>query len=322
MDLWRKLQKESFHNLADLADFLELDRDKREALLPRKHFPLLVPMRLARKMEKNSLEDPLLLQFVPLVQEKTTSPGFCQDPVHDKDFQKTPNLLHKYAGRVLLVVTGACAMHCRYCFRQNFPYSGEKFLEKELAYIENDPSIHEVILSGGDPLSLADASLFSLLEALDKIPHLQLIRFHTRFPIGIPERLSPSFLSHLSRLKKQMLFVIHSNHPKELDEDLFASLKEVQKLGIPLLCQTVLLKGVNDREEVLYDLFLTLSARGILPYYLHLLDKVEGSAHFSVDKGVGLRLMEALRARLPGYALPLFVQEVPHALSKTPITSC
>jgi KamA family protein len=212
-------------------------------------------------------------------------------------------------------------MHCRYCFRQNFPYETiEKTLDEELQKIRSDPSIFEVILSGGDPLSLPDYKLFALLEELDKIPHVRVIRFHTRFPIGIPERIDEAFLTHLAQIKKQMVFVLHINHPKELDDDVAIALKKLARLGLPLFCQSVLLKEVNDSVEVLASLCERLVECGITPYYLHQLDQVKGASRFAVDQSKGLALIEKLMERLPGYAVPRYVKEIPGSPSKTPLT--
>ena len=318
LELWRQVQRESFSKIGDAADFLELDDENRDRLLERPSFPFLLPRRIAGKIDKNNLNGPLARQFLPLKDELIRGQGFVADPTCDSSFQKEGKILHKYDGRLLLITTGACAMHCRYCFRQNFSYpEGRGFFAKEIEYIKNDPSIHEVILSGGDPLSLSDMMLENLLESLSAIPHLQLIRFHTRFPIGIPERISLRFLEILKNSLKQIVFIIHANHFDEFDADILSSLKQVQSLGIPILLQTVLLKGINDDLQTLKDLFLGLSSNGILPYYLHRLDPVIGTSHFYLSKEQGSFLIDELRKFLPGYAVPRFVQEIPHAPYKT-----
>ncbi len=318
LELWRRVQRESFSKISDAADFLELDEENRGRLLERPSFPFLLPKRIAIKIDKNNLNGPLARQFLPLKDELIGGQGFVADPTCDSSFKKEGKILHKYDGRLLLITTGACAMHCRYCFRQNFSYpEGGGFFAKEIEYIKNDPSIHEVILSGGDPLSLSDMMLENLLESLSAIPHLQIIRFHTRFPIGIPERISLRFLEILKNSLKQIVFIIHANHFDEFDADILSSLKQVQSLGIPILLQTVLLKGINDDLQTLKDLFLGLSSNGILPYYLHRLDPVIGTSHFYLSKEQGSFLIDELRKFLPGYAVPRFVQEIPHAPYKT-----
>lgn len=318
LELWRRVQRESFSKIGDAADFLELDGENRGRLLERPSFPFLLPRRIASKIDKNNLNGPIARQFLPLKDELIRGLGFVADPTCDSSFQKESKILHKYDGRLLLITSGACAMHCRYCFRQNFSYpEGGGVFSKELEYIKNDPSIHEVILSGGDPLSLSDKMLEGLLQSLGAIPHLQIIRFHTRFPIGIPERISPRFLEILKKIPKQIVFIIHANHIDEFDADILSSLKQVQSLGIPLLLQTVLLKGINDDLKTLKGLFLGLSSNGILPYYLHRLDPVIGTSHFYLSKEHGTFLIDELRKCLPGYAVPRHVQEIPHAPYKT-----
>lgn len=316
--LWRQIQRQNFTRLGALADYLELEPALREKLLARPRFALNLPLRLAEKIEKNTLEDPILRQFIPLQDELDFSSGFPADPVQDARFRKTKKLLHKYKGRALLVTTSACAMHCRYCFRQNFPYeTAEKGFEEELKAIREDESLSEIILSGGDPLSLSDAALGSLLNDLDAIPHLKRIRFHTRFPIGIPERIDAPFLSQLRSLRKQLFFVIHCNHPRELDGDTFSALKKIQLLGIPVLNQSVLLKGVNDSEETLLALSEALLDAGVMPYYLHELDPVQGSAHFAVPQERGRELVRHVQENLSGFGVPRLAREEPGRLSKT-----
>ncbi len=312
---WRKIQKENFTNLDTLGKFLELD------LSYSSPFPLNLPRRLASKIKKGTLNDPILKQFLPVDEEENPPLSYLDDPVCDTSFQKTPRLLQKYRGRALLITTSACAMHCRFCFRQNYPYDPNTDFSKELEILRNDPTITEIILSGGDPLSLSDVTLKRVVENLEAIPHLKLLRFHTRFPIGIPERITDSFLEILKTSRLQTIFVIHVNHPRELDDEIFAALKKISSLGIPLLCQSVLLSGVNDDFETLKTLFITLATGGIIPYYLHQLDHVKQGHHFEVSTEKGLKLMEKLRGELPGYAVPKFVQEIPFKNSKTPLPS-
>lgn len=317
---WKQILRKNFVNLSLLADFLELDETQRSQLQFNPRFVLNLPYRLAQKIEKKTLDDPILKQFLPTIEEKNTAVDFVEDPVGDSLCRTANKLLHKYEGRVLLVCTSACAMHCRYCFRQHFDYAtASKGFQEEIRLISEDPSIHEVILSGGDPLSLDDHALRSLLESLAAIPHVKKVRFHTRFPIGIPERIDASFLSLLESLPLQFWFVIHANHPKELDDDVLAALKAVQKKGIPVLNQFVLLRGINDDIEVLTELCGKLADNGIISYYMHQLDRVQGAAHFEVAEERGHQLTEELRKRLPGYAVPRYVKEISGMPSKTPI---
>lgn len=318
--LWRKIQKKNFTSLKKLVAFLQLNSEQEHLLHSAPGFVLNVPLRLAEKMRKGTLNDPLVRQFLPLDLERKSAEGFLQDPVGDEHVRKGGKLLHKYQGRVLLLVSGACAMHCRYCFRQNFPYeTSVKNFDFELSEIEKDSSISEVILSGGDPLSVDDRLLSKLFSKFEEIKHLKRVRFHTRFPIGIPERINEDFLSVLKNSPLQTIFVVHINHSQELDKDVLVALKKLQMLGCPVISQSVLLKGVNDTVNALKELFNTLIDNGILPYYLHQLDRVSGAQHFEVPEERGLEILENLRVQLPGYALPQYVREVPGELSKTPI---
>lgn len=318
--MWRQIQRDSFTDVHALASFLELDDKNRSQLLTSPKFPLLLPRRIAEKMAKNSLQDPIALQFLPFISEMQSQEGFISEPVADASFRKSDKLLQKYEGRALLIACGACAMNCRFCFRQNFSYEHQRRgFENELTYLRSQTSLHEVILSGGDPLNLSDESLKQLLQELSLIDHLRVIRFHTRFPIGIPERITDNFLSLLKASSKQVVFILHINHAKELDSDILTALKKIAQLGIPLLSQTVLLKGVNDDVDALHTLFLTLISNGIIPYYLHQLDRVQGAHHFEVSPETGLALIARLKERLPGYAVPTYVQEIPGMRSKTPI---
>jgi lysine 2,3-aminomutase len=310
---WRQVQRDNFTTMEDLGKFLGLDLSYASS------FPLNLPRRLASKITKGTFEDPILKQFLPTKAEQNPPLSFLEDPVCDTSFQKTTCLLQKYQGRALLIATSACAMHCRYCFRQNYPYHANTDFLKELEVIRKDPTLYEVILSGGDPLALSDETLKGLIEALDQIPHLKLLRFHTRFPIGIPERITDTLLELFENLRLQPLFVIHVNHPKEVDEEIFSALKKVSRLSIPVLCQSVLLARVNDDHEILKELFLTLAHQGIIPYYLHQLDRIKQGHHFEVPLEKGLELMEQLRGELPGYALPKYVQEIPFESSKVEV---
>lgn len=314
---WRKIQKKSFRSLDTLCDYLELTDKQRLELAYARPFPLLVPRRLASKMVKGSLEDPLFRQFVPLKEEERMVKGFVRDPVEDKRFRVATRLLRKYEQRALLLTTAACVMNCRFCFRQNFDYAdGEKVFAEELEIIRSDTSLREVILSGGDPLSLSNQTLQSLIEKLDGIEHLRRLRIHTRFPVGVPERLDAQFKGLLDGSRLQVYFVVHCNHPLELDEDVITAL---QSLKVPLLGQTVLLKNVNDDFDTLKNLCEKMADNGVIPYYLHQLDKVTGTAHFEVEQDRGKLLIEQLQKSLSGYAVPQYVKEEPGLTHKTPL---
>jgi len=318
--MYQKIIRETFTSWEELADFLHLDYGMRKSILKSSRFPLRLPRRLAEKIEKGTLDDPILKQFLPTQSESVQTPDFTVDPVGDASSQKTPKLLHKYYGRVLLVCTSACAMHCRYCFRQNFPYEvQEPSFSRELDYIQSDTTIREVILSGGDPLSLSNRALGGLLKALSMVKHVKGIRFHTRLPVGIPERIDQGFLELIENTPKQIRFVIHCNHPKELDDDVFDVLTQLRRLGASILNQAVLLKGVNDDLNTLKELSEILIDHGILPYYLHQLDRVQGAGHFEVPEERGLELINQLREVLPGYAVPEYVREIAGEPGKTPL---
>ncbi|MES2273400.1 MAG: KamA family radical SAM protein [Chlamydiota bacterium] len=320
--LWRQIQRENFTQIEELLQFLELDSDLRSKILKKAKFSLNLPRRLASKIAPNTLDDPILRQFVPLEDELIFTPNSLADPVGDQIFRKTKKILHKYNRRALLVATGACAMHCRYCFRQNFPYETEqKGFERELQYIKEDLSLSEIILSGGDPLSLSDGILSGLLSGLSSIKHIKRIRFHTRFPIGIPERIDASFLELLKSTEKQIIFVIHCNHRAELDEDVVFALKKILCLGIPVLNQSVLLKGVNDTGPILLELSEALVNAGVIPYYLHTLDPVRGASHFATPPSLGNRLIRFIQENSSGYGVPRLAREDPGMPSKTFVTS-
>jgi EF-P beta-lysylation protein EpmB len=323
MVAWRQIQRQNFTCWKKLAEFLELDPLHFSQILKDSHFPLNLPLRLAQKIQKNTFDDPILLQFLPLEKEKREMSQFLEDPVGDNEARKTSKLLQKYEGRALLLCTSSCAMNCRFCFRQNYDYQTQhKEFEEEIELIRQDSSLTEIILSGGDPLSLSNETLQSLIERLDIVPHLQRLRFHTRFPIGIPERIDEGFLSILENTRLQVFFVIHSNHASELDSDVLTALKKIQKLGIPSLSSSVLLRGVNNQVSVLKELFEKLVDHGIIPYYLNQLDRVQGSAHFEVPVREGKNLIAQLSKQLSGYAVPKYVKDMAGMTSKTELLGC
>ena len=317
---WRLILRENFTRLDKLADFLELDTSQRELLLQNPRFVLNVPKRLASKMAKGTLDDPLFRQFVPMKEETFVNDQFVADPVGDAGFCRASKLLHKYQGRALLICTSACVVHCRYCFRQNFDYeTQDKSFAEELAIIAEDSSIREIILSGGDPLSLSDAALDKLLGNLASIPHIARVRFHSRFPVGIPERINQAFIDILQKYRFTYWFVVHINHVREFDEDVAAALKKLRMIGVPVLNQSVLLTGVNDSVDAQKDLCEALIDEGILPYYLHQLDRVQGAMHFEVEESKGRQIIEDLAKRLPGYGVPKYVREISGQPNKTPL---
>lgn len=319
---WQHALAEAIRDPAELLDLLELPRE----LLARtaagaRQFPLRVPRGYAARMTPGDPHDPLLRQVLPLDEDLAAAPGYSSDPLEEGAAMAAPGLLHKYHGRVLLVATGACGVHCRYCFRRHFPYAEANpragGWSAALAYIRDDPSIREVILSGGDPLSLADAALARLVERLAAIEHVQCLRIHTRQPIVLPERVDAELLEWLAATPLRTVMVLHCNHPREIDAAVADALQRLQTSGTTLLNQAVLLRGVNDDAGVLAELSERLFAAGVLPYYLHLLDRVRGAAHFEVDEPRARALLAALEARLPGYLVPRLARELPGRPAKT-----
>ncbi len=286
-------------------------------------FALRVPRSFVARMRPGDPHDPLLRQVLPIDAEQRRVAGFALDAVGDAAAKKADGVIHKYNGRALLVATGSCAVHCRYCFRRHFPYAGETAARDgwraAVAAIAADPSIEEVILSGGDPLSLATPKLAELTEALAALPQLKRLRIHTRLPVVLPERVDAPLLAWLRALPWPLAFVIHANHANEFDAGVDAALARLREAGAQLLNQAVLLRGVNDSVEALAALSERSFAAGVLPYYLHQLDRVQGVAHFEVDDATALALHQALAARLSGYLVPKLVREIAGDTGKRPL---
>ena len=288
-----------------------------------RQFPLRVTQSYINKMRFGDPEDPLLRQVFPLIDENIDAENFVEDPVGDHLAITAPGILQKYHGRALLLTTGACAIHCRYCFRRHFPYGDSNPLasqwQETLGSIAKDESINEVILSGGDPLALTDNKLTQLISDIENIKHIKRLRIHTRLPVVLPERVDEHLLSWVSSTRLQVVIVIHANHANEIDQEVEDALSELNSAGCQLLNQAVLLKGINDSAESLHDLSERLSDVGVMPYYLHLLDRVAGASHFEVSEQRGLELIAQLRALLPGYLVPRLVREQQGENSKTVI---
>ena len=285
-------------------------------------FPLRVPRPFVARMRPGDPTDPLLRQVLPVAAETRRQRGFVSDPVGDLAAEAQPGLLHKYRGRALLLVTGACAINCRYCFRRAFPYSdsvGTARLDAAVTALAGMPDIDEVILSGGDPLSLRDERLAALVERLAALPHLRRLRVHTRLPVTIPARITPALLDWLTGTRLQPVVVLHVNHARELDASVATALAPLRRAGVPLLNQAVLLRGVNDDAAALAELSTRLFECGVLPYYLHQLDRVRGAAHFDVPVRRARALLRTLRQSLPGYLVPKLVREIAGEASKTPL---
>jgi EF-P beta-lysylation protein EpmB len=284
-------------------------------------FPLLVPRGFAALMQRGDPDDPLLRQVLPLTEEHRAVPGFTPDPVGDAEAHLAPGLLQKYHGRALMITTSACAVNCRYCFRRHYPYAHEGARKVRFAAataaLEQASDVDEVILSGGDPLMLDDAALAALVGRLDAIPQLKRLRLHTRLPSILPSRITPALCAILSSSRLQVIVVVHVNHPAELARQARLALLSLAEVGAPVLNQSVLLRGVNDRVDTLAELSQALISTRVLPYYLHLLDPVSGAAHFDVPEAEARALVTDLRCRLPGYLIPRLVREQPGESSKT-----
>lgn len=321
---WQHAWRDAITDPRELLDLLGLGAQADELLAPCDGgFTMRVPRGFAARMRHGDRHDPLLLQVLPGRAEIETVAGFATDAVGDLAARAAPGVLHKYNGRALLVATGSCAVHCRYCFRRHFPYAEDTAAgarwQPALDYLAQDRSISEVILSGGDPLSLSTARLVELGRGLARIPHVTRLRIHTRLPVVLPERVDAELTDWLSGLPLQRVVVIHANHPNELDDGVAAACLRLRDAGATVLNQSVLLRGVNDDVAVLEALSERLSACHALPYYLHQLDRVQGAAHFEVDDLRASALHEQLRARLPGYLLPRLVRETAGASSKLPL---
>lgn len=313
MTTWQQCLAQGFSSVSTLREFLKLPIDS-EASIAEQQFKTRVPLGFAKRMRVGDETDPLLRQVLADTRELERSPGFSDDPLEELRANPVPGVIHKYHGRVLLVVAGACAINCRYCFRRHFPYQENKpglhGWQSAVDYISQDESIHEVILSGGDPLLAPNHRLASLMEKLSQVPHLKTLRIHTRIPIVLPERIDNGLLELLQASRLRVVMVMHCNHAQELDLYVEEQCRLLQQAGLCLLNQSVLLAGVNDNLETLVALSHRLFSCGILPYYLHILDKVHGAAHFDVPKEKALAMMKGLQASLSGYLVPRLVQEV------------
>jgi len=295
----------------------------RFGLAPAPTFPFLVTEAFASRMVPGDPDDPLLRQVLPLAAENLDAPGFASDPVGDVASRAAQGVLHKYHGRALLITTGTCPIHCRYCFRREFDYAADGLsnsaLEKAVDYIAAAPDIEEVILSGGDPLMLSDRKLRRLTDALACLPQYRRLRIHSRMPVTLPARIDDSFLEWLAQLDRQVVVVIHANHPDEFDGNVANALSRLRETGADVFNQAVLLAGVNDSASTLARLMEAGFKAGAIPYYLHLLDRVSGSAHFEVGRDRAVALVQELRTRLPGYLVPRLVEERAGAPGKLPV---
>jgi len=319
---WQQELQSAFTDIKDLLTFLNLPaKDLAHYYEAANDFPLLVTRSYADRIKKADWNDPLLRQVLPLPDELKKDPAYLSDPVGDGNASISSGLIHKYHGRVLLIATGACAIHCRYCFRREFPYADNSAKPSQFNeinhYLSKKPEVSEVILSGGDPLTLSDAKFSRLLSNLSSNPQIERIRIHTRLPIVLPSRVTTELLTALSSSSKKIIMVIHANHTNELDSTVSDALTLLKEAGVILLNQTVLLKGVNDNADTLIALSHRLFECHTLPYYLHLLDKVRGAMHFDSSISFAQETHAKMQEKLPGYLVPKLVREEAGEAHKT-----
>ena len=319
---WQTQLSEAITSIDELLELLQLQSLRSEIYVP-EHFELRVPRAFVAKMTIGDRDDPLLRQVLPNQKEQIAVTGYVSDPLSENTHNPVKGVLHKYESRLLLTITGACAIHCRYCFRQHFDYSANmptaSAKQDIIDYISDHPEINEIILSGGDPLNVTNRRLFAWFDTLEAIEQLTTIRIHTRLPLVIPARLDDPLLDRLAQSRCQIVMVIHCNHANEIDTLTAEYLQRARAAGVMLLNQAVLLKGVNDSVNAQTALSQRLFAAGVLPYYLHVLDKVAGAAHFDRDEEFAIELYWLLLAKLPGYLMPKLVRELPNEAFKVPI---
>lgn len=320
---WKKQLAEAISSPVELLQHLKLEHLLNHQVDLDPSFKLRVPKAYVDKMKKGDASDPLLLQVLPTLAENEL--GGDIDPVGDLNAMPSPGLLHKYHGRALIITTAACALHCRYCFRRHFPYSESLAIASQwpatLNYLKQHSDINEVILSGGDPLVLDDKKLESLCKNLETIPHIKWLRIHTRLPIVLPSRINDSLLGWMKSSRLRITMVIHANHANEIGKDEMLALESLQSINITLLNQSVLLRNINDNATTLINLSHRLHDVGVMPYYLHLLDQVQGSLHFDVNSEKACQIIDNMRAMLPGYLVPRLVVEKKGESSKTAISN-
>jgi len=322
---WQKELANAVKNPLQLLEILEIEQQNGLiSQFAKKQFPMLVPLPFIKKMKKGNINDPLLKQVLPILDEELIVEGFSTDPLVEQNNDQK-GLLHKYKSRVLIILKSGCAVNCRYCFRRHFPYADNSINKSQLQdivdYIQQHPDVNEVILSGGDPLMCKDKQLFELIDLLETLPQLTRLRFHSRLPVVIPSRITPALTNRLQQSRFNVVMVLHINHAQEIDDDLAAAMKLCHQAGIQLLNQGVLLKGVNDDVASLVALSEALFSVNILPYYLFLLDKVQGASHFDISEKQAQQLHKQMQAELPGYLVPRLSREIAGQQNKTLIHS-
>ncbi len=319
---WKQLLSNAFRNRRDLLDYCQIDSSA-HVFNADCGFPLRVTRYYASLIEKGNALDPLLLQVLPDARESDQTVGYSTDPVGDQDAMVAPGLIHKYPNRVLLTLTGACAIHCRYCFRRHFPYS-DAVVDYSLSgaimrYLQQHSEVSEIILSGGDPLVMGDEQIFRLIHNLNHFKHIHLLRIHSRLLSVLPERITDKLMQVLESFHGQIVWVTHINHANEISEHNRQAFNTINLYAQRIFNQSVLLKGVNDNAESLAELSFRLFDSSITPYYLHRLDKVQGSQHFALSEAESCQIYRDLKHRLPGYLLPRMVDEIAGKLSKSTV---
>ncbi|HLT14341.1 MAG TPA: EF-P beta-lysylation protein EpmB [Marinobacter sp.] len=322
---WQQILSNSICHPEQLLERLGLPADKWLAGAKSGHqqFPVRVPEPYIQRMQPGNPDDPLLRQVLPLADEGEDQTGFVRDPLEENTAIQAPGLIRKYKSRALLMVTGQCAINCRYCFRRHFPYQDHKLSPEDrrqvISSLAASPEINEVILSGGDPLSVNDRLLSQWADLLGTVPHLRRLRIHTRLPVVVPQRVCDELLAWLDRSRLQKVMVMHINHPAEIDHATRQAFRKLKEAGVTLLNQSVILKGVNDSSVTLSQLSETLFDAGVLPYYLHAFDPVAGAHHFNVSDSKAAEIVGEMLKTLPGFLVPRLVRELPGQDSKTPI---
>jgi len=322
--VWQQQLRDAVSDISELERLLELPIGSLEPGANRpKVFPLLVPRGFIDRMRKGDPSDPLLRQVLPTPDEDNQQTGYCCDPLAEQRLARNGSI-SKYPGRALLITTGACPVHCRYCFRREFPYprhtASRDHWQPAIEAIRETPGVREVILSGGDPLSLGNRQLMRLIECIEALPKIETLRIHTRYPIVLPARIDDGLIEILEATRLKTVVVVHSNHPAEIDDSVAAAARSLKHGVDYILNQSVLLRDINDSVETLIQLSQRLLGLGIVPYYLHLLDRVSGTAHFDVDEEKAAALIAAMRRQAPGYLIPTLVRDQVGELSKTPIS--
>ena len=319
---WKSELSNCISSIDQLLQQLGLNsKDLKASHLATQNFSIKVPQHYAQLMEYGNPQDPLLKQVLPIQAELNQDPNFSADPVNESEYNPVPGIVHKYRNRVLMIISPNCAINCRYCFRRHFPYEENRQSKQQwlqaLEYLKSKPEINEVIYSGGDPLAANDNFLSWLTQQIETIKHIKRLRIHTRLPVVIPSRIDNSLLDWLSNTRLNPIMVLHINHANEIDSKLCQSVDQLKAAGITVLNQSVLLKGVNDSSHILTSLSEKLFDAGIMPYYLHMLDPVQGASHFDISKDQAIKIFTQMQAELPGFLLPKLVQERAGETSKS-----